>query len=122
LWAYLGDKSWGVIGSGYSPWRISRPDLEVTEPRWTATRGAGYLMSRDSTQMPWEARRGLLATYDSYNLSMALRYFLRREIQYLANDFNISYKKWTNPDHVQDYLRKYLRAVQVFQMKIITSS
>lgn len=114
LWRFLYDKDWGVYKSGYSPWRISNPTLEREEPSWSAVRGASYLMSRDSTEMPWEAKRGVLATYDSYNLSMALRFFLRNEIRNLAELFDVSWDKWTNPEHVQSYLRKYLRAVQGF--------
>uniref|UniRef100_A0A6M3KKP8 Uncharacterized protein n=1 Tax=viral metagenome TaxID=1070528 RepID=A0A6M3KKP8_9ZZZZ len=114
LWRFLSDKEWGVYKSGYSPWRVAVPSLEREEPSWASVRGASYLMSRDSVEMPWDAKKGFLASYDSYNLSMALRFFLRKEVQNLANMFQSSWDKWNNPEHVQSYLRKHLRAIQGF--------
>ena len=63
LWKFLGTKDWGVIKTGFSPWRISMPNLQIDEPSWTMVRGAGYLMSRDSKEMPWEGRNNFFQTF-----------------------------------------------------------
>ena len=112
LWAYLFDKTWGVIESGYDPREVHNPSLRVRLPPLTAVRGGGRLISRDSPEFMLGDLEGVIKRYDTYNKSMGVRWYLKDEIESLAKLLAKTETKWEKPREIEQFLKGYVRELQ----------
>ena len=113
LWHYLGGKDWGVVKSGYDPRTIHKMKIDFSKPDTSVTRGASYLMGREELAFSGSDRT-LMHTFDSYNKSMAIRWFIRGEIKEVVEMLKATKSKWKDPPMINGYIKGYLKEVQGF--------
>jgi hypothetical protein len=111
LWNYLEDKEWGVMGI-YDPRYAYSKKLNIRPASRQTVRGASHLMSREIMEMPTSQSKNILEGFDTYNLSMGMRYLLLDEVKTLNDLFETTVGKWSKQESVRKYLDSYLRELQ----------
>jgi hypothetical protein len=114
FWAFMTEKTWGVVDSGYDPIMVSKPTMTSRKYSLESIRGTSRLMERVSEEAPVGQEKGLLRRFDTYNRSMATRMFLRKEMVSLKEMMENSWDKWDNPQEVEKHIVGYIRETQGF--------
>lgn len=113
LWNYVQDKAWGVVGSGYTPWMVVRPNLFPSRLPLSSTRGASRLMHRDSVEFP-SGMRTFIQRFGTYVKQVETYFYLRPELKRLDSMLQeVSSKMdYRTAASVEANLRSFVREIQ----------
>ncbi len=114
VWAFLFDKTWGVIQSGYDPRQVVDLSLFSKLPGLSTTRGMNRLITREEVSSDLWKESSIVRRYDTYNRSMASALLMRDTIKDFADYLKLAEQSFDQPEEFYKYIRQFLRAEQGF--------
>lgn len=115
LWAFLYDKTWGVIEHGFDPRLIADSTLKVKRKGGSleVTRGQGRLLRRESIEYPaGKFSKNVLARLASYVEQIELQWRIEPELDVFNDYWNIVADKFSDFSEVKRGLETWVARIQ----------
>ena len=108
---YLAGKTWGVIGSGFDPYTVSKPDLKPAKISLGTVRGGSHLLGKQSVEFH-ESDKNVVQRLNTYVMGIETRWQVWRDAQELAKLWKNSGTKFKDMKHTENLLLQYMSELQ----------